>query len=459
MDYVLIQEGYFSDNCNLTTGNRTSVSQRCPSQEYNLELVYTLSVVLSAVFSVIGGVIMDRFGTMVFRNLSTFLFVASCVAVAFSTPQISWILYPAMIILASSGIFLYISAPQTANLFPRFRGTIINLIYGTVAASAIIFAIVKAAFEAGISVKAIFLFIAFIVGVLLLLRTHFLMPKMLIPYDVPEDFVYGIAEYCKSENFATEDQSEEQARLLNHNSVSRSSIDDESEEFDAEKNSSNLSSLKTSILTSTYILGTIFSLVQWFRDSFFIESMNAWLRYMIPHNSSLVGFDVSFFGYVELTSLCFSPLIGAIYDLTVHHFEHTQKLSSSQANLKSLIIVCVVAYFASLSYSVFVLIDCPKLQYATFVLSIFANCFTCSNLSLLLMQFFPMERYGTLYGLATCLIGFMIAMQYPLFYIAIRYFEGNFFVVNVVVLILLIVTLAHPINLYRIFRKRSSKQQ
>ena len=104
---ILIQEGYFSDNCNLTAGNRTSASQRCPSQEYNLELVYTLSVILSAVFGVIGGIIMNHFGTMVFRNQSTFLFVASCVAVAFSTTQISWILYPAVIILASSGIFLY----------------------------------------------------------------------------------------------------------------------------------------------------------------------------------------------------------------------------------------------------------------------------------------------------------------------------------------------------------------
>ena len=45
------------------------------------------------------------------------------------------------------------------------------------------------------------------------------MPRILIPYDVPGDFVYGIAEYSKSENSAAEDQSEEQASLLIHNSV------------------------------------------------------------------------------------------------------------------------------------------------------------------------------------------------------------------------------------------------
>ena len=56
-------------------------------------------------------------------------------------------------------------------------------------------------------------------SVLLLLRTHFLMPRILIPYDVPGDFVYGIAEYSKSENSAAEDQSEEQASLLIHHSV------------------------------------------------------------------------------------------------------------------------------------------------------------------------------------------------------------------------------------------------
>ena len=66
-----------------------------------------------------------------------------------------------------------------------------------------------------------------------------------------------------------------------------------------------------------------------------------------------------------------------------------------------------------------------------------------------------MERYGTLYGLATCLIGFKIATQYPLFYIAIRDFEGNFFVVNIIVLILLLVTSAHLL-IYIVYYEREA---
>ena len=448
MDYILTQEGYFAAACNSTALNKTATPTLCPSQQYSLELVYTLSAVLSAIVGIIGGVIMDRFGTMVFRNLATFFFVASCLAVAFSTPQISWVLYPAMITLASSGWLLYISALQTANLFPRFRGTIVNIINGALDASLVIFSIVKAAYQAGISLKAIFLFMGIAFGIFALIRTFLLMPKMVLPYEVPDDFSYGISEYCKGTKSSSRRTSEEEALLLDQKVVANSKKNGDNKLHSNDKDT-NAPKLKEAILNSLYILGTFSMVVQWFRCSFFIEALNGSLKFMLPHNPKLVSYDVSLFGYIQVTAILFAPLNGAIFDTSLYFFSKRDDLSSTQAKLKSLVIVCLFASTCSIIYSIFSLIDNPGLEYVSFILYVLADTFPEANLSLLLIQFFPMKQFGTLYGLVSIFIGLATAMQYPFFFVALRYFNGNFFVVNVIALILVILTLAHPANLYR----------
>ena len=457
MDYILTQEGYFSSDCNITTTPNLDTDV-CPSQAYNLELVYTLSAVLSNIFVLFGGMMMDRFGTMVFRNFSTLLFISSCVAIAFSSPAISWILYPAMIILSSSGLFLYVTAAQTANLFPKFRGTIVNFMNGAQGVSSLVFAIAKSAYEADIGLKIFFLFVAIVIGAFLFLRTYFLMPKRIIPYDVPEVFSYGFAEFKKARNSLTENETVEQTPLLNPNAADDNDIAKDNETFDDDKSGTNTCrELKSSIFNSLFILG-MFSLgIQWFRCSFFAEALNSWLKYMIPHSPHLVSFDVSFFGYIQVSALVFNPLSGLIYDAANYHFGKNGNLSVTQAKLRALMIVCLLANFCSISLSIFSLIDSPKLQYASFALFVIASCVPEANLSLLLIQFFPMDQFGTLYGLVSVFIGLATAMQFPFFYIAIHYFNGNFLVVNIIALFVTVLILAHPCNLYRLSKKKNDE--
>ena len=442
MDYVLTKEGYFQSGCNDSSfQNETSVEVICHSQQYNLELVYTLSVFISANLFVVGGAIMDRYGTGVLRDLGVFLYMTSCFAIAFSTPETSWIIYPAMIVLAISGFFLYITNLQTANLFPSARGTIVNVLNGAMTASMFVFTLVKQAYEVDISLKAIFVFMAFL-GVLWILRTKILLPKTLIPYDVPNDFQYGYKEY-----FSKKEKKPEQLPLLTEED---NSCDSEQEEI-----SSGIS-LKSCVLSLLYILATFALAMQWLRLNFYVESLNVYLDYLIPHDNALVSYNLSAFGYVQLTAFIFAPLNGILFDSVNKHFEKKDNLTTMQKRLKTLTIVCVICITTTITYSVFTLIDVNGLQYASYVLVLMSDTFQSANFSLLLLQCFPMEHFGTLYGLSSFVTSITMTLQFPLYYIGMHYFNGNFFVSNLIVLILVIAALANPINLYRKSRNRDN---
>ena len=140
---------------------------------------------------------------------------------------------------------------------------------------------------------------------------------------------------------------------------------------------------------------------------------------------------------------------GAIFDTSLCFFSKPDDLSSTQAKLKSLVIVCLFASTCSIIYSVFSLLGNPDLEYVLFIFYVLLDTFQEANISLLLIQFFPMKQFGTLYGLVSIFIGLATAMQYPFFFVALQYFNGNFFVVNVIALKLVILSLTHPANVYR----------
>ena len=89
--------------------------------------------------------------------------------VAFSYQEISWILYLAFILFSASEIGIYRSNVQVGNLYPRYRGLIVNLINGAFITNIFVETVAKSAYQNGISLKAIFLFFAFL-GVLTFMR-------------------------------------------------------------------------------------------------------------------------------------------------------------------------------------------------------------------------------------------------------------------------------------------------
>ena len=78
--------------------------------------------------------------------------------VAFSYQEISWILYLAFILISASGIGIYTTNVQVGNLYPRFRGLIVNLINGVFIASLSVGTVAKRAYQNRISSETNFHF-------------------------------------------------------------------------------------------------------------------------------------------------------------------------------------------------------------------------------------------------------------------------------------------------------------
>lgn len=434
LNYILTREGYFGSSCNASSNSSENVQAGCPDQEYNLELVFTLSVSLSFGLSIANGLILDNFGIWAVRTISSLLLVFSCIVIAFSTPATSYVLYPSMILIGVSGVGLYLTNLETANLLPKWRGVIVSLINGAVVAGIVVFTLAKTAYENEITIKEIFLFLAFL-GFFTFIRTFFLMPKILIPHELPEHYYYGIKECCNKKSF----DSETELLLVDSANQNEEEVDEKKEE----------KRLKTYVSTSIYLLGVYSFSIQELRVNFLVESMNAWLTKLLHHNTASVSTFLSAFGYTQISALIFSPIFGVLFDFTQKYYNKKGNLTAKQAALKSLSINCLICSSSTIMYSILTLIPLGNLQYISFILAVISNALVSANISLLVIQCFPMEYIGTLLGISVLLCAVVASFQYPFYYVAVHYFDGSFFAVDIFMLFLAVTTLAHPYNLYR----------
>uniref|UniRef100_A0A8D0FR73 Solute carrier family 43 member 3 n=1 Tax=Strix occidentalis caurina TaxID=311401 RepID=A0A8D0FR73_STROC len=190
--FVLKDLGYFGDLCqpSATPSPNMTVLPGCSQQDEQFSLVFTIGSFMNNFMTFPMGFIFDRFGTAVARLIAISLYTGGTLLVAFSTPELAVLLFPAMSMLSVGGILLILTNMQVGNLFGKYRSIIITLYNGAFDSSSAIFLIIKVLYEHGLSLRAMFLFLA-ACSAWHLLRTLFLMPRTRIPYPLPPDYDYG----------------------------------------------------------------------------------------------------------------------------------------------------------------------------------------------------------------------------------------------------------------------------
>ncbi|XP_032870083.1 solute carrier family 43 member 3-like [Amblyraja radiata] len=121
----------------------------------------------------------------------SFLYTVGNLMVAFATTASALLLFPAVTLIGVGGMLVLTTNIKAGNLFGRNRSTVITLYNGAFNSGAAVFLLVKVAFEAGLPLKSIFLFISCL-SVLQILFTVFLLPWKYIPYPLPEGYTYGV---------------------------------------------------------------------------------------------------------------------------------------------------------------------------------------------------------------------------------------------------------------------------
>uniref|UniRef100_A0A8C3J9N0 Solute carrier family 43 member 3 n=1 Tax=Calidris pygmaea TaxID=425635 RepID=A0A8C3J9N0_9CHAR len=174
----------------------------CSRQDEQFSLVFTIGSFMNNFMTFPMGFIFDRFGTAVARLIAISLYTGGTLLVAFSTPELAVLLFPAMSMLSVGGILLILTNMQVGNLFGKYRSIIITLYNGAFDSSSAIFLIIKVLYERGLSLRAMFLFMA-ACSAWHLLRTLFLMPRSRIPYPLPPAYDYGLQCPGRSRSYRT----------------------------------------------------------------------------------------------------------------------------------------------------------------------------------------------------------------------------------------------------------------
>ncbi|XP_042640863.1 solute carrier family 43 member 3 isoform X1 [Tyto alba] len=202
--FVLKDLGYFGGLCQpaATAGPNQTLLPDCSQQDEQFSLVFTIGSFMNNFMTFPMGFIFDRFGTTVARLIAISLYTGGTLLVAFSTPELAVLLFPAMSMLSVGGILLILTNMQVGNLFGKYRSIIITLYNGAFDSSSAIFLIIKVLYEQGLSLRAMFLFMA-ACGAWHLLRTLFLMPRTHIPYPLPPAYDYGLRCPGRSRSYRT----------------------------------------------------------------------------------------------------------------------------------------------------------------------------------------------------------------------------------------------------------------
>uniref|UniRef100_A0AAV2MKR2 Solute carrier family 43 member 3 n=1 Tax=Knipowitschia caucasica TaxID=637954 RepID=A0AAV2MKR2_KNICA len=380
---VLRSEGYFSALCFNSTAVRASapnstanISQRlyssftglntthtleCSDQDESFSLVFTITSFASNFLSFPSGFIFDWLGTAIARLCAICIFTVGTLMVAFSTPGLSVLIFPALSLMGVGGRMYLMTNMQVGNLFGARRSTVITVYTGAFGSSSLLFLIIKLLHEAGVSLHNSFLFLS-TCSIFLVLRTFFLLPLNRIPYPLPEHYTYGIT--CKANNVVV--------GHLESNNNSHSTANETPAVNDTCLNEDM--SFQECLQSSFFFWHVLWLAVIQLRHYLFIGTLNPMLQRLTGADQAVVSQYSNTFAVTQLCGVLCAPWNGLIMD------KHRAKLKSRgleehEADLRAAMLSLTLTSLLCVLFSVCAMIPVLPLQYFTFFLQVLNRAF------------------------------------------------------------------------------------
>ena len=450
LQFILQVEGYFTYLCNNSFLNEANMSlagaqleTSCEESQANFNLAYTIAISLLYLVSFPLGYLLDRFGTWFCRIIVSLGFTLGSILLAISTSNSSVLIYPSLALLGISGAGLFFSNVQIANLAKSLRGLILSMLPGTVISSALLFFLVKKGYDAGTDLNLI-LWMICIATIFIWIRTFVLMPKMHIPYPIPNSTAleYGykewkcfkkpsIAEQCVPVSLIAVGASEKMTqKVIEH------------------RNKSNKPeiSFRKCLQQPVFWTNSLHTVVTIFRFNFVNGTLQQWLKSIANQNA--ISKLTDDFGIILLFGAIVSSIDGIIFDAVVKQLQkRTQKMKV--VNLKASVVILLLTSFLSIMLSVMVIIRSP---YGTFIFQLLTMSFTFGSNSIFIAVNFPPEHVGKLFGVQNVVTALAILLQYGLFELALAV-DPSFYYINFGLLVAVILTLVNPLFIYFNIRK------
>ncbi|XP_036282069.1 large neutral amino acids transporter small subunit 3 isoform X2 [Pipistrellus kuhlii] len=469
---MLKNEGFYSSLC--SAENITNITQdaqlqwpSCESQEKMLNLGFTIgSFVLSATTLPLG-IFMDRFGPRPTRLVGSTCFAASCTLMALAsrdTQVLSPLIFLALSLNGFGGICLTFSSLTLPNMFGNLRSTIMALMIGSYASSAITFPVIKLIYDAGVAFMVI-MFTWSGLACLIFLNCALNWPSESFPS--PEEGSYtkkikltGLALDHKVTGDRFYTHVVNVGQRLSQRAPSMEEDDISSQDTRGKPREKSVPFRKS--LCSPIFLWSLLTMgMTQLRVIFYMAAMNKMLEFIVTGGQEhetvslkqraeeTVGFYSSVFGAMQLLCLLTCPLIGYLMDWRIKdcvdspmegmalddardgiatksvrpRYRKIQKLTNAINAFMLTNILLVV-------FGITCLINNLHLQFVTFVLHTIVRGFYHSACGGLYAAVFPSNHFGTLTGLQSLISALFALLQQPLFIVMVGDLKGNPFWVN-----------------------------
>uniref|UniRef100_A0A3Q2YU55 Solute carrier family 43 member 1a n=1 Tax=Hippocampus comes TaxID=109280 RepID=A0A3Q2YU55_HIPCM len=455
---MLKREGFYSHLC---SGEWLS----CVDQEEMLNLGFTIGSFLLSATTLPLGILMDKFGPRPIRLMGSSCFGFSCILMAVSAynpPTLSALIFLALSMNGFGGICLTFTSLTLPNMFGAMSSTIMSLMIGSYASSAVTFPGVKLIYDAGVSFEVIMWSWAGLAGfVFVNCFLNWPTKGFPTPEEVDYRFGCGILHYVSKiltlEVLPSSDQKAAEERLREKNDAVP---------------------FRRSVFSPIFLWSLVTMGMSQLRIIFFMGAMNKMLEFIVMHGeehrechciSSLSRMTMSFyssiFGTLQLLCLVTCPLIGYIMDWKMKECEEDKPITPGSEKrygtkrdrtiqkLTNVMRAFILTNLLLIAFGCCSLIDSLPLQILTFILHTMVRGFIHSCCGGLYAAVYPSNHFGTLTGLQSMISAVVALLQQPLFIAMVGPLKGNPHWINVGLLILSLAGFLLPGYLF--FHRRS----
>ncbi|XP_031170093.1 solute carrier family 43 member 1b isoform X2 [Sander lucioperca] len=464
---MLKNEGFYSHICieNETVDtNVTSIEsvewQSCVEQEEILNLGFTIGSFLLSAATLPLGILMDRFGPRPLRLIGSSCFAASCAmmaAAAYDPKVLSGLIFLAVSFNGFGGICLTFTSLTLPNMFGNVRSTILSLMIGSYASSAVTFLGVKLIYDLGVSF-CIIMWVWSGLACMVFINCFLNWPAESFP--APEDIRY--TKKVKLSGVVTEDKMTGD-RYITHVTVMEDMMgpkQSEPQQTDSLTTTQGSVPLCHSVCTPIFLWSIITMAMTQLRLIFFMGAMNKMLEFLVTYGDpnpseelqkeveEQVGFYSSIFGTMQLLCLLTCPMIGYIMDwrlkeceeenantLTENSQSESPKRDRKIQKLTNAMRAFTFTNLLLVTFGIISLIDNLPIQVVSFVLHTIVRGFIHSCCGGLYAAVYPANHFGTLTGMQSMISAAFALLQQPLFILMVGHLSGDPYWINLGLLI------------------------
>ncbi|XP_041800169.1 solute carrier family 43 member 1a isoform X2 [Chelmon rostratus] len=464
---MLKREGFYSHLCSvnesvvISLGNSSSGEVEewlsCVDQEEMLNLGFTIGSFLLSATTLPLGILMDKFGPRPIRLVGSSCFGLSCVIMAVSAydPHVlSALIFLALSLNGFGGICLTFTSLTLPNMFGALSSTVMSLMIGSYASSAVTFPGVKMIYDAGVSFQVIMWVWA---GLAAFVFFNCFINWPTEGFPTPDEVDYS--KILTLQELPLSDQKIVGERLSHKNGDVRHSTEKLPNGPDTAQNTVPF---RRSVFSPIFLWSLITMGMSQLRIIFFMGAMNKMLEFMVTNGEEhpseqlaieaeeKVSFYSSIFGTLQLLCLATCPLIGYIMDWrmkecveekTVPPGTEPRQTSGPKRDGKiqkvtNAMRAFILTNLLLLAFGFCCLIGNLPLQILTFILHTMVRGFIHSCCGGLYAAVYPSNHFGTLTGLQSMISAVIALLQQPLFIAMVGPLNGDPYWINLGLLIL-----------------------